>query len=111
MTILSKPGTDNSVFVSTFYATKLTAQTWNIPKLVEFMESLTQEKDKLGMIGTIKCSKDQDLVAVDSKVDSKIKKKYKNPLEQKRDKAKSQEESLGSKKNPQKKKNKREMSK
>ena len=44
-------------------------------------------------------------------MDSKINKKYKNPPEQKRDKAKSQEESSGSKKNPQNKKNKGEMSK
>ena len=75
------------------------------------MESLTQEKDKLVMMGTIKPSKDQALVVGYSKVDSKIKKKYKNPPEQKRDKAKYQEESSCSKKNPQKKKNKGEMSK
>ena len=48
-----------------------------MPKLAEFMESLTQEQDKLVMMGTIKPSKDQDLVARDSKVDSKIKKKDK----------------------------------
>ena len=64
------------------------------------MESLNQEKDKMVMMGTIKPSKYQDLVARDSKVDSKSKKKYKKPLEQKRDKAKSKEESSGSKKNP-----------
>ena len=75
------------------------------------MDSLTQEKYKLVMMGIIKPSKDQYLVAGCSKVDSKIKKKYKNPFEQKRDKEKSQEESSGSKKNPQKKKNKGEMSK
>ena len=40
-----------------------------------------------------------------------MKKNSKNPPEQKRDKANSQEESSGSKKNPQKKKNKGEMSK
>ena len=75
------------------------------------MESLTQEQDKLVMMGTIKASKDQDLVAGDSRVDSKIKKKAKNPPEQKRDKSKSQEEPQGSKNNSQKKKNKGEMSK
>ena len=68
MTILSKIGPNYSVFVSTFYATKLTARTWNIPKLIEFMQSLTQEQDKLVMMGTIKPSKDQVLVAVDFKV-------------------------------------------
>ena len=59
-----------------------------MPSLVDFMESLTQEKDKLVM-GTIKPSKDQSLVAGDSRVDSKIKKKSKKPHEQKRDKNKS----------------------
>ena len=46
-----------------------------MPKLVEFMESLTEEKDKLVMMGAIKPSKYQALVAGDSRVDSKIKKK------------------------------------
>ena len=65
------------------------------------MESLTQEQDKLVMMGTIKPSKDQDLVAGDSRVDSKGKKKSnsKKPPEQKIDKSKSQEQSLCSKKN------------
>ena len=63
------------------------------------------------MMGTIKPSKDQDLVAGDLKVDSKRKKKAKNPPEKKRDKNKSPEEPQGSKKNYQKKKNKGEMSK
>ena len=70
-----------------------------MPKLVEFMESLTQEKDKLVMMGTIKPSKYQALFAGDSRVDSKGKKKSKKPLEQKRDKNKSPEEPQGSKKN------------
>ena len=57
-----------------------------MPSLAYFMESLTQEQDKLVMMGTIKPSKDQALVAGDSRVDSKSKKKAKNPPEQKRDK-------------------------
>ena len=69
------------------------------------MESLTQEQDKLVMMGTIKPSKGQALIAGDSKVDSK-KKKAKKPPEQKRDKKQSLEEPQGSKKNCQKKKNK-----
>ena len=77
LAILSKLGPDYSVFVSTFHATKLTARAWKMPKLEDFMESLTQEQDKLVMMGTIKASKDQALVARDSKVDSKRKKKYK----------------------------------
>ena len=75
------------------------------------MESLTQEQDKLVIIGTIKPSKGQDLVDVYSKVDSKRKKKYKNPPKEKRDKSKSQEDPSGSKNNFQKKKNKGEMRK
>ena len=75
------------------------------------MESLTQEQDKLVMMGTIKPSKYQALVAGDSRVDSKGNKKAKKPPKQKRDKNKSQEEPQGSKKNFQKKKNKGEMSK
>ena len=63
MIILSKLGPDYSLFFSTFYATKLTAQTWKMPNIAEFMESLTQEQDKLVMMGTIKPSKDQALVA------------------------------------------------
>ena len=63
------------------------------------------------MMGTIKPSKDQDLVAGDSRVDSKGKNKAKKPPEQKRDKNKFPEEPQGSKKNPQKKKNNGEMSK
>ena len=57
-----------------------------MPKLAEFMESLTREQDKLVMMGTIKPSKYQALVAGDSKVDSKSKKKYKNTHDKKRDK-------------------------
>ena len=111
LAIISKLGIDYSVFFFTFHATKLTAQAWKMPKLVEFMESLTQEQDKMVMMGTIKPSKDQDLVAVDSRVDSKRKKKAKNPPNQRRDKKQSPEDQQGPKKNTQKKKNKGEMNK
>ena len=67
-----------------------------MPSLVDFMESLNREKEKLVMMGTIKPSKDQVLVARDSKVDSKGK-KDKKPLDQKGDKFKSHEESSNSK--------------
>ena len=86
MAILLKLGPDYLVFFSTFHATKLIAQAWKMPNLAEFMESLTQEQDKLVMMGTIKPSKDQDLVVGYSRVDSKSNKKSKNPPEQKRDK-------------------------
>ena len=46
LAILSNLGPNYSVFFWTFYATKLTARAQNIPKLVEFMESLTQNKIK-----------------------------------------------------------------
>ena len=62
-----------------------------------FMESLTQEQDKLVVMGTIKYSKHQNLVTWYSKLKSKNKKKAKRSLDQKGDKAKSQEESLNSK--------------
>ena len=75
------------------------------------MESLTQEQDKLVMMGTIKPSKDQDLVTGDLRVDSKGKNKSKKPPEKKTNKNNSQEDPQGSKKNFQKKKNKGEMSK
>ena len=56
------------------------------------MECLTQEQDKLLMMGIIKSSKYQDLVAGDLRVDSKGKKKAKKPHDQKRYKNKSPEE-------------------
>ena len=111
LAILSKLGPNCSVFFFSFHATKLTARAWKMTKLAEFMESLTQEQDKLVMMGTIKPSKYQALVSGDSRVDSKSKKKDKNPPTQKRDKNKSEEDPQGSKKNSQKKKNKGEMSK
>ena len=64
------------------------------------METLTQEQDKLMMMGTIKPSKYQALVAGDSREDEKGKNKAKNPLEKNRDKNKSPEEPQCSKKNP-----------
>ena len=112
LAILLNLGHDYLVFFLTFHATKLTAQTWRVPSLPYFMEYLIHEQDKLVMMGTIKPSKDQDLVVGDSKVDSKGKKKDKNPPYKKRDKSKSHEESSNSKrKNSQKKKGKGEMSK
>ena len=51
------------------------------------------------MMGTIKPSKDQALVAGDSRVDSKSKNKDKKPPEQRRDKKQSPEDQQGPKKN------------
>ena len=80
-------------------------------KIAEFMESLTREQDKLVMMGTIKPSKYQALVAGDLRVDSKGKNKSKKPPKKKIDKNKYPQEPQRFKKNPQKKKNKVEMSK
>ena len=62
-----------------------------MPKLVEFMESLTQKQDKLVMMGTIKPSKDKDLVVGYAKVDSKGNTKARKPPDQKGDKTMSHE--------------------
>ena len=65
------------MFVSTFHSSKLTARNWRIPALADFMESLTQDQDKLVQIGTIKSTKDQALVVGVSN-QSKRKKKLKD---------------------------------
>ena len=57
MNILSNIGPNYSLFVLTFHATELTARTWKMPNLVEFMESLTQEQDKLVIMGNINLPK------------------------------------------------------
>ena len=41
LAILSKLGSNYSVFVSTIHASKLTTRNWKMPSLVDFMESLT----------------------------------------------------------------------
>ena len=58
------------------------------------------------MMGTIKPSKDQALVAGDLKVDLKSKKKAKNPPEKGRDKKQSPEDQQGPKKIPRRRKTK-----
>ena len=47
LAILSKLGADYSVFVSTFRAGKLTTPGWKMSTLNSFIESLTNEHDKL----------------------------------------------------------------
>ena len=80
LSILSKLGLEYSVFVSTFLSGKLTIQNWQMPTLVRFMESLTQEQDKIVHMGTIKASKDQAL-AVGVSNASKGKQKENNSKE------------------------------
>ena len=52
LSILSKLGADYLVFVSTFHAGKLTTPGWKIPTLNAFIESLTNEHDKLVQMGS-----------------------------------------------------------
>ena len=68
LTILSKLGADYSVFVSTFHSVKLTTPKWKTPTLNSFIESLTQENDKLIQKGIIRSSRDQSLAAGGPKV-------------------------------------------
>ena len=91
----------------------MTVRNWKMPSLAEFMESLTQNQDKLVMMGTIKPSKDQALVFGDSSMASKGKKNSnpKKAPDQKKGISKSHEESSSSKKNSHKNKGKGEMRK
>jgi hypothetical protein len=52
LTILSKIGPKFSVFVSTFHTIRFAFRaTWKMPSLEDFIESLTQEKNKLINMG------------------------------------------------------------
>jgi hypothetical protein len=63
LTILSKLGLEYSVFVSTFHSTRLASgATYKMPSLEVFIESLTQEKNKLINMGKIKGPKAHALV-------------------------------------------------
>jgi hypothetical protein len=66
LTILSKLGLEYSVFVSTFHSVRLASgATWKIPSLEVFIESLTQEQNKLINMGKIKGPKVHALVVQD----------------------------------------------
>ena len=58
LSILSKLGDDYSLFISTFQMRKLTTIGWNMPSLNSFIESLTNEHDKLVQMGIIISSHD-----------------------------------------------------
>ena len=98
LSIFLKLGHEYVVFVSAFHATKLRIRNWKIPSLVDFIESLTREQEKLVLMGTLKPSKDKYLVVGNYKVNSKQKNKDKKPPDKKGDKSKSQEESSNSQK-------------
>ena len=53
LSILSMLGLEYFVYVSTFHSSKLTTKKWKMHALADFMESLTQEQDKLIQMGTI----------------------------------------------------------
>ena len=61
LAILSKLGAYYSVFVSTFHVGKITTPGWKIPSLNAFIESLTNEHDKLVQMGIVRSSHDQAL--------------------------------------------------
>jgi hypothetical protein len=55
MSILVKLGPDNSIFVSTFHATKKTlGTTWNMSFFYDFSIVLTKEQGKLVKMGALK---------------------------------------------------------
>ena len=58
LSIISNLREDYYVFVSTFHTGKLTIPNWNIPTLNAFIESLTNEHDKLVQMGSMRSSKD-----------------------------------------------------
>ena len=82
LAILSKLGADYSVFVTTFHSVKLSTPNWKMPTLNPFIESLTQEHEKLIQTGIIRSSRDQTLVVGGPKVaNDKGKKKDESLIE------------------------------
>jgi hypothetical protein len=78
LTILSKLGPEYSVFVSTFYSIRFASgATWKIPSLEDFIESLTQEQNKLINMGKIKGQKAHALTVQDGSSHQYKKYKYK----------------------------------
>ena len=63
LSILSKIGPDYSDFVSTFHTRKLTIPNWKMSTLNAFIESLTNEHNKLVQMGSMRLSKDRALFA------------------------------------------------
>ena len=87
LSILSKIGAYYLVFVSTFHSVKLTTPNWRMPTLNSFIESLTQEHDKLIQMGIIQSSRDQALVVGGPKVaNDKGKKKDESPVQKEQSK-------------------------
>lgn len=66
LSILSKLGSQFSVFVSTFHSVRMSIPRWKFPTLSDFIEALTQEENKLFQMGAIKTSRDLALLAGES---------------------------------------------
>jgi hypothetical protein len=78
LTILSKHDLEYSMFLSTFHSIRFASRaTWKMPFLEEFIESLTQEKNKLINKGKIKASKEHALTVQDGSGHQYHKYKYK----------------------------------
>jgi hypothetical protein len=82
LTILSKLGLEYSIFVSTFHLVRLTSgATWMMPSLDDFIESLTQEKNKFINMGKIKRPKVHALTLQDGSSHKNHKSKHKHKME------------------------------
>ena len=66
LSVLSKLGSEYSVFVSTFHFRRASIPNWKIPSLDAFVESLLQELDKLVQMGVLQTSKNLALLVIDS---------------------------------------------
>jgi hypothetical protein len=80
LTIVSKIGLEYSLFISTFHSVRLASgDTWKMPSLEAFIESFTQEKNKLITMRKIKGPKVHALTVHDGSghQNKKYKKKYK----------------------------------
>ena len=60
LSILSKLGTEYSLFVSAFHHSMLVIYNWKMPSLHTFFDSLTKEQNKLIHMGAIRSSKFKD---------------------------------------------------
>jgi ABC-type Zn2+ transport system substrate-binding protein/surface adhesin len=79
LTILSKLGSEYSVFVSTFHSVRIASgATWMILSLEAFIESLTQEHNKIINMGKNKGPKVHELTMQDGRGHKNQKSKYKD---------------------------------
>jgi hypothetical protein len=89
LAILSKLGFEYAVFISTFHIVRFTLEeTWKMPSLDLFIESLMHEQDKLVKMGAIKSSKAHALAVHGSNKSNpktKHKRKGKKDLKQRKD--------------------------